>query len=86
MSREVKNNKLYFDGCDTTTLAKTYGTPLYVYSQTALEGRFQALHTEFLDKWENTRAAYAAKAFCTPALLRLHTLTHHRQHVFCHGA
>ena len=71
MCMEIRDNTLYFDGCDTTALAKTYGTPLYVYSQTALESRFQALHTEFLDKWENTRAAYAAKAFCTPALLRL---------------
>lgn len=71
MCMEIRDNTLYFDGCDTTALAKTYGTPLYVYSQTALEDRFRALHTEFLDKWENTRAAYAAKAFCTPALLRL---------------
>lgn len=71
MCIEIRDNTLYFDGCDTTVLAQTYGTPLYVYSQTALENRFQALHTEFLDKWENTRAAYAAKAFCTPALLRL---------------
>ena len=71
MCMEIRDNTLYFDGCDVTALAQTYGTPLYVYSQTALEGRFQALHTRFLDRWENTRAAYAAKAFCTPALLRL---------------
>lgn len=71
MCMEIRDNTLYFDGCNAAALAQTYGTPLYVYSQTALEGRFQALHTQFLDKWENTRAAYAAKAFCTPALLRL---------------
>ena len=71
MCMEIRDNTLYFDGCDAAALAQTYGTPLYVYSQTALEGRFRALHTQFLDKWENTRAAYAAKAFCTPALLRL---------------
>ena len=71
MCMEIRDNTLYFDGCDTTALAQTYGTPLYVYSQTALEGHFRALHEQFLDKWENTRAAYAAKAFCTPALLRL---------------
>ena len=71
MCMEIRDNTLYFDGCDTTALAQTYGTPLYVYSQTALERRFQALHTQFLNKWENTRAAYAAKAFCIPALLRL---------------
>ena len=71
MCMEIRDNTLYFDGCDTTALARTYGTPLYVYSQTALEDRFRSLHTEFLDKWPNTRAAYAAKALCTPALLRL---------------
>lgn len=71
MCIEIRDNTLYFDGCDTTALARTYGTPLYVYSQTALENRFRALHTEFLDKWPNTRAAYAAKALCTPALLKL---------------
>ena len=71
MCMEIRDNTLYFDGCDAAALAQTYGTPLYVYSQTALEGRFRAIHTQFLDKWENTRAAYAAKAFCTPALLRL---------------
>ena len=58
-----EKNKLYFDGCDVTELAKEYGTPLYVMSETAIVGKFSQLKEEFLDKYENTRVAYAAKAF-----------------------
>lgn len=71
MITEIKNGTLTFDGCDTVALAKKYGTPLYVYSETAVVGRFAELRETFLNRWENTRAAYAAKAFCTPAMLRL---------------
>lgn len=71
MMTEIKGGTLYFDGCDTTALAKKYGTPLYVYSETDMVGRFRELRETFLDRWENTRVAYASKAFCTPAMLRL---------------
>ena len=33
MFREVRDNTLYFDGCNTVELARKYGTPLYVYSK-----------------------------------------------------
>ena len=33
---EVRDGKLYFDGCDLTEVAEKFGTPLYVYSQNAL--------------------------------------------------
>lgn len=36
MEIEIKNNKLFFDGCDTVKLAKEYGTPLYVVSELSL--------------------------------------------------
>lgn len=71
MIHEVKNGTLYFDGCDTTELAKQYGTPLYVFSETDIVSRFSELRECFLTKWENTRVAYACKAFCTPAMLKL---------------
>ena len=32
MMKEVRNDILYFDGCDTMELAKKYGTPHYVIS------------------------------------------------------
>ena len=68
---ETKNGRLFFDGCDVTELAKKYGTPLYVYSQTAIERRFDELRRDFLDRWPGSRVAYGAKAFCTTGMCRL---------------
>lgn len=68
---QVKDGVLLFDGCDTTALARQYGTPLYVFSESDIVSRFEELRETFLNKWENTRAAYACKAFCTPAMLKL---------------
>ena len=61
--KEIRNGKLYFDGCDTVELAQKYGTPLYVMSLTDMERRITELKDSFLHKYENTRAAYASKAF-----------------------
>lgn len=69
--KEVRNHILYFDGCSTEALAKKYGTPLYVYSENDIVSRFEELKKCFIQKYENTRVAYAAKAFCTLAMLRL---------------
>lgn len=66
-----KGSILYVDNCAVTQLAEKYGTPLYVYSESVIRARCAALRQSFLNRWENTRAAYAAKAFCTPAILRL---------------
>lgn len=68
MMREVKNGTLYFDGCNTVDLAKKYGTPLFVMSETEIVHRFTQLKDCFLNKYENTRVAYASKAFSTMAM------------------
>jgi len=68
---EEKGGRLHFDGCDTVSLAKKYGTPLYVYSLTDIQNRIAELRDDFLDKYDNTRVAYAAKAFSTSAMLKL---------------
>lgn len=67
----AEKNKLYFDGCDVTELAEQYGTPLYVISETKIADRFAELRRDFLGKYENTRVAYAAKAFFTMAMAKL---------------
>jgi len=54
---------LYFDGCSTTELAKKYGTPLYVVSETDIINKCNEFRDCFLDKYPNTRVAYASKAF-----------------------
>ncbi len=71
MVKEIKNGRLYFDGCDTVELAKNYGTPVYVMSQTDIEDKMNAVHKDFLDKYPNTHAAFASKAFCTTAMLKI---------------
>lgn len=68
MMKEIKDGILYFDGCNTVELAKKYGTPLYVMSETDIVSRINRLKQEFTDKYENTRVAYASKAFSTMAM------------------
>ena len=71
MTIEVKNGDLYFDGCDVVALAKKYGTPLYVFSETKIKETFAELRQDFTDRYPKARIAYACKAFCTRAMLKL---------------
>ena len=68
---ETKQGTLFFDGCDVAELARKYGTPLYVYSESVIESHFEELRRDFLDRWPGSRVAYAAKAFCTLGMCRL---------------
>ena len=68
---EVRGNTLYFDGANTVALAAQYGTPLYVYSKTEILKRTGEIKRMFLDKYKNTRAAYASKAFLTLAMCNI---------------
>jgi diaminopimelate decarboxylase len=71
MIKEIRDNHLFWDGCDTVELAKEFGTPLYVFSVTEIRNQCQAIHEQFLSRYEKTRAAYASKAFNTLGMLRL---------------
>lgn len=71
MIREIKDGILYFDGCSTLELAQKFGTPLYVMSETSILEKFDELRECFLDKYPNTRVAYACKAFCSMAMIKL---------------
>lgn len=71
MITEIKDNVLYFDGCSTVELAEKYGTPLYVYSENAIVKECKEIKECFLDKYENTRAAYATKAFSSIAMCKI---------------
>lgn len=66
-----KTNHLFWDGCDVVELAKTYGTPLYVFSESKIEQACQELQTNFIKKYERVRVAYASKAFNVLAMLKL---------------
>lgn len=71
MTKEIENGILYFDGCNTLELAKEYGTPLYVMSETAIVDKCKEIRETFLNKYERTRAAYASKAFLTLTMCKI---------------
>jgi diaminopimelate decarboxylase len=69
--KENKDGVLYFDGCNTLSLAEKYGTPLYVYSETDIVSRIDEIKDSFTSKYKDTRVAYAAKAFSAKAIFRI---------------
>lgn len=42
---QMDTGRFVFDGCDTVALAKKYGTPLYVMSETNIECRWWFWHS-----------------------------------------
>lgn len=68
---EIKDGRLFFDGCDLARTAEGFGTPLYVYSQNVIKARAAELREAFLKGHPKNRVAYAAKAFCCTAMLKL---------------
>lgn len=70
---DLKENKSHyiFSGCDTVKLAQEYGTPLYVISEDIIKERCKEIREAFLDKYTNTRVAYASKAFLTLAMCKI---------------
>lgn len=71
MLEGVKNGVLYLDGCNLVDVAAEYGTPLYVFSESDINGRFNELKENFINKYPKTRVAYACKVFCVKAMLEL---------------
>ncbi|HWR12180.1 MAG TPA: diaminopimelate decarboxylase [Rectinemataceae bacterium] len=68
---EIRGSRLYFDGVDTVALAATYGTPLYVVSESMVRERCGIVRAAFLEKYPNTSAVYASKAFQTLDMCRI---------------
>ncbi|MCT4594169.1 MAG: diaminopimelate decarboxylase [Anaeromicrobium sp.] len=60
-----------FHGSDTVKLANKYGTPLYVVSEDHIIDRCTEIKESFLNKYENTRAVYASKAFLTKEMCKI---------------
>lgn len=68
---KTKENTLFVDDVSTLELADTYGTPLYVYSENQIKMNLDEIRTSFLQRYPNTHAAYACKAFCTLYMCKL---------------
>ncbi len=52
-------------------LAKTHGTPLYIYDQAHIRGQVDALHTAFAPRFSKLRILYAIKANTNPVVISL---------------
>ena len=61
------DGRLVVAGVDVATLARTFGTPLYVYDEDELRTRCR----EYRDAFGDGAVAYAAKAFLCVAMARL---------------
>ena len=62
-----EQGRLLVDGCDVDQLARTFGTPLYLYSETELRARCR----EYRDAFGADAVSYAGKAFLCVAMARL---------------
>lgn len=52
-------------------LARTFGTPLYVLDEGVVRSRCAEIRNDFTEKWPNTSACYASKAFLTMTMARI---------------
>lgn len=62
---------LEIGGCDAVELARTYGTPLYVYDESTVRARCRDYLASFRRLHLETDVAYGAKAYFEPWLARL---------------
>ena len=62
---------LLWGKADCVELARRFGTPLYVMDESVIRARCAEVRETFLDKWPNTTACYAGKAFLTTAMARI---------------
>ena len=63
--------KLKIAGADASALAAEFGTPVYVYDQSALENRMREYTQAFQSPDFDCHVAYASKAFCCIAMMQL---------------
>jgi len=69
--RIAANGHLEIGGVDTVTLAKKYGTPLYVYDVSKIRQNARAFVNAFQELNIKAKVAYASKAFSSIAMLQV---------------
>ena len=61
---------LEIGGCDVTSLAHEFGTPLYVFDEATLRNQAEGFLNAFRSRYPNSRVVYACKAFINVPLAR----------------
>lgn len=64
-------NHLEIGGCDSVDIVNEYGTPLYVMDEQLIRENCREYIERFCKLYENTRVAYAGKAFLDLAMCRI---------------
>jgi diaminopimelate decarboxylase len=64
-------SRLTIGGCDTVELARSYGTPLYVYDETTIRTRAREYRSAIEAVYPDAQVLYASKAFSSPMLLQI---------------
>jgi diaminopimelate decarboxylase len=59
---------LTIGGCDTVVLARDFGTPLYIFDETALRAKCAEFRREFGQRYADSSVLYASKAFINTAM------------------
>jgi len=62
---------LTIEACDSLALAREFGTPLYVISETKLRENYRGLHAAFSSRYPDVVLAYGIKANNHPAVVRI---------------
>lgn len=62
---------LVIGGCDTTDLAREFGTPLYIMDEALIRQRCREYMDAFRQSGLQFQVAYASKAFCVKAMCRI---------------
>lgn len=70
-SRINNNGHLEIGGCDTTELARQFGTPLYVVDEALIRQRMREYMEALRQTGLSFQVAYASKAFCVMAMCRI---------------
>lgn len=68
---ENRDGVLFIDGVSSQSLAKQYGTPLYVYSETKIRSNLNKLRDAVEKHYHKTRVLYACKANTNLSILKI---------------
>ena len=71
LSADAPNGRLRIGGCDLRALADQFGTPLYIYDEHTIRAICRQYRAEFEQRLPGVRVLYAAKAWLSPALVRI---------------
>jgi diaminopimelate decarboxylase len=66
-----ETGRLSIGGASLASLARDYGTPLYLFDEATIRAQCRAFQQAFATRWPQSAVAYASKAYLSPALCQV---------------